>query len=395
MARRRKSVYSGIGGQAVLEGVMMRNKEEYAIAVRKPDGQISVDEKSTGKNAESIWRKIPFIRGTVVMIDSLTLGMDAPTYSTSFYEDEPGTKEDNFLERIFGDKAESVVTAFTVFLSVAIAIGLFMVLPYAVSELLGRYINSASLILLIEGLLRILVFVGYVASIALMKDIKRLYQYHGAEHKCINCVESGRPLTVENVRKTSRFHKRCGTSFLMTVVLIGLVLCFFIRVDTVWMRLLLRIALIPVVAGISYEFIRLAGTKDGILLDIFSAPGIWLQHITTKEPDDSMIEVAIASVEAVFDWEAFQKKRFKTRKVKKTRKEADGSVVETGEETLEISVVEIEEKMRELGWTAPVNEDETYAGIEEKDAAYEIIPEEKAMWQTGSNGEENNNGTVQ
>jgi len=358
MAKRRKTVYSGIGGQAVLEGVMMRNKEEYAIAVRKPDGQISVEEKSTGKNSESIWRKIPFIRGTVVMIDSLTLGMDALTYSTSFYEDEPGTKEDNFLERIFGDKTESVVTAFTVFFSVAIAIGLFMVLPYVVSELLGKVIHSRSLILLIEGLLRILIFVAYVAGIALMKDIRRLYQYHGAEHKCINCVESGRPLTVENVKKTSRFHKRCGTSFLMTVVLIGVVLCFFIRVETVWMRLLLRLALIPVVAGISYEFIRLAGTKDGILLDIFSAPGIWLQHITTKEPDDSMIEVAIASVEAVFDWEAFQKKRFKTRKVKKTKTEADGSIVETGEETLEISVVEIEEKMRELGWTQPSDTDE-------------------------------------
>lgn len=353
MARRRKSVYSGIGGQAVLEGVMMRNKEEYAIAVRKPDGQISVEEKTTGKGKESLLRKIPFIRGTVIMIESLTLGMDALSFSTSFYEDEPGNKEDNFLERIFGDRAESVITAFTVFLSVVLAVGLFMILPYAVSELLGRVIHSKSLILLIEGALRILIFVLYVAGIALMKDIKRLYQYHGAEHKCINCVESGRPLTVENVKKTSRFHKRCGTSFLMTVVLIGIVLCFFIRVDTVWMRILLRLALIPVVAGISYEFIRLAGTKDGILLDIFSAPGIWLQHITTKEPDDSMIEVAIASVEAVFDWEAFQKKRFKTRTVKKMKTEADGSVVETGEETLEISVVEIEEKLKELGWQRP------------------------------------------
>ena len=342
MAKKRKTVYSGIGGQAVLEGVMMRNKQEYAVAVRKPDGAIDVSVKKAKGNPDSLLRKIPFIRGIFNFVDSLVLGMDILSYSAEVGEGEE-EEEDGILEKLFHDKADDVAMGITVLISVAFAILLFMVLPYAVSELLGKYIRNHSLVLLIEGVLRILVFLIYVASIALMKDIRRLYQYHGAEHKCINCIESGRPLTVKNVKRSSRFHKRCGTSFLILVVLIGIVLCFFIQTDVVWKRMALRIALVPVIAGISYELLKLAGTKESILLDIVSAPGLWLQRVTTKEPDDEMIEVAIASVEAVFDWEAFQKKHFKTKTVKKKRVEADGREVETGEETLEISVLEVEE----------------------------------------------------
>ncbi len=342
MAKKKKTVYSGIGGQAVLEGVMMRNKDEYAVAVRKPDGSVDVNVKQTKHKGDSLVRKIPFVRGVFNFVDSLVLGMDILSYSAEVGEGEE-EQEDGILEKIFHDKADDVVMGITVLISIAFAILLFMVVPYAVSELLGKYIRNHSLVLLIEGVLRILVFLIYVASIALMKDIRRLYQYHGAEHKCINCIESGRPLTVKNVKRSSRFHKRCGTSFLILVVLIGIVLCFFIRTETVWMRMLLRVALVPVVAGISYELLHLAGTKESVLLDIISAPGLWLQRVTVKEPDDEMIEVAIASVEAVFDWESFQKKHFKTRTVKKKRIEPDGREVETGEETLEISVLDREE----------------------------------------------------
>jgi uncharacterized protein YqhQ len=347
MAKKKKTVYSGIGGQAVLEGVMMRNKQEYAVAVRKPDGTIDVTLKQAKGNPDSILRKIPFIRGIFNFVDSLVLGMDILTYSADASGDE-GEEENGILEKIFHEKADDVAMGITVLLSIVFAILLFMVLPYAVSELLGKYIRNHSLVLLIEGGLRILVFLIYVASIALMKDIRRLYQYHGAEHKCINCIESGRPLTVKNVKRSTRFHKRCGTSFLILVVLIGIVLCFFIQTDVVWKRMALRIALVPVIAGISYELLKLAGTKESILLDIISAPGLWLQRVTTKEPDDEMIEVAIASVEAVFDWESFQKKHFKTKTVKKKRIEADGREVETGEETLEISVLEVEEMLARI-----------------------------------------------
>ena len=316
--KNKKSVYSGIGGQAVLEGVMMRNKNKYAVAVRKPDGKIEVDTRELNYDPKSLLRRIPFIRGIIVFADSLSLGMNIISYSASFYEEEEEeTGFDRALKKIFGKRADDVVMGFTILCSVIMAIALFMLLPYGVSELLKRYVVSEGLVLLTEGILRMLVFIIYVAAIALMKDIKRLYQYHGAEHKCINCIESGRPLTVKNVKRTSRFHKRCGTSFLLLVVIIGIVLCFFIRTDIIFFRILYRLLMIPVVAGIAYELLRASGRKDNIFLNIVSAPGLWLQRITTKEPDDEMIEVAIASVEAVFDWRKFEKKHFKRRVVKK------------------------------------------------------------------------------
>ena len=313
MAKKIQTHYSGIGGQAVLEGVMMKNRDKYAVAVRKPNGEIDVEvEEYKGVCGDKKFAKLPFIRGVFAFIDSLILGMKVTTYSASFYEeeDEKPSKTEGKLEKLLGNKADDIMMTFTVILSVIIAVALFMLLPLFLSDLLGKYIRNASVIAIIEGLIRILIFIAYIAGISLMKDIKRLYMYHGAEHKCINCIEKGRPLTVKDVKRSSRQHKRCGTSFLLFVVLVSVIVFFFIRVDNMALKLVLRIALVPVIAGISYEIIRLAGRSDNIVVRIISAPGLWMQKLTTKEPDEDMIEVAIASVEAVFDWKAYLKETF-------------------------------------------------------------------------------------
>lgn len=313
MAKKKQTHYSGIGGQAVLEGVMMKNRDKYAVAVRKPNGEIDVEvEEYKGVCGDKKFAKLPFIRGVFAFIDSLILGMKVTTYSASFYEeeDEKPSKTEGKLEKLLGNKADDIMMTFTVILSVIIAVALFMLLPLFLSDLLGKYIRNASVIAIIEGLIRILIFIAYIAGISLMKDIKRLYMYHGAEHKCINCIEKGRPLTVKDVKRSSRQHKRCGTSFLLFVVLVSVIVFFFIRVDNMVLKLVLRIALVPVIAGISYEIIRLAGRSDNIVVRIISAPGMWMQKLTTKEPDEDMIKVAIASVEAVFDWKAYLKETF-------------------------------------------------------------------------------------
>lgn len=308
MGKKKDMQYSGIGGQAVLEGIMMKNKDQYAVAVRKPDGEIEVEvEHYVGIMHGSKLMDIPFVRGIFQFADSLILGMRSLNFSASFYEDEEAkeTAADRVFNKLFKDKAEKVFTGIVMILSLALAIGIFMVLPYFVTSLFEDYIRSASFMAIMEGVLRIVIFVGYVLSISLMKDIKRVYMYHGAEHKCINCIEKGRPLTVKNVMRSSKQHKRCGTSFLLFVMLVSVVLFFFIRVENPVYRVLIRIALIPVIAGISYEIIRLAGRSNNILVKIISAPGMWLQRLTTREPDESMVEVAIAAVEAVFDWKAY------------------------------------------------------------------------------------------
>lgn len=313
MAKKKQTHYSGIGGQAVLEGVMMKNRDKYAVAVRKPNGEIDVEvEEYKGVCGDKKFAKLPFIRGVFAFIDSLILGMKVTTYSASFYEeeDEKPSKTEGKLEKLLGNKADDIMMTFTVILSVIIAVALFMLLPLFLSDLLGKYIRNASVIAIIEGLIRILIFIAYIVGISLMKDIKRLYMYHGAEHKCINCIEKGRPLTVKDVKRSSRQHKRCGTSFLLFVVLVSVIVFFFIRVDNMALKLILRIALVPVIAGISYEIIRLAGRSDNVLVRIISAPGMWMQKLTTKEPEEDMIEVAIASVEAVFDWKAYLKETF-------------------------------------------------------------------------------------
>lgn len=313
MKKRKIRHYSGIGGQAVLEGVMMKNKDMYAVAVRKPDGDIAVEvDEYHGIAYGSKLLNIPFIRGIFVFIDSLILGLKSLNYSSSFYEEEKEkpSKLDEGIDQVSGGHEDTFLMVLTTLLSFAFAIAIFMVLPYALSEVLGNYIRNASLIAIIEGVLRIVIFILYILLISCMKDIRRLFQYHGAEHKCINCIEKGRPLTVRNVKRSSRLHKRCGSSFILFVMLISIILFFFIRVDSYVLKVLLRILLIPVISGISYEIIRLAGRTDFFLLRIISAPGLWLQRLTTKEPDESMIEVAIKSVEAVFDWKEYLKDSF-------------------------------------------------------------------------------------
>lgn len=313
MRSRRREHYSGIGGQAVLEGVMMRNKNRYAIAVRKPDDEILVEiEGYQGLiKEESLWRKIPFIRGIFNFVESLILGNHALNASAAFYdEEEENTKAYKVLDKVTGGRAEKIINSFVMLIAVALAVGIFVVLPYFVSGIFKQYIQNESLIMIIEGALRIAIFVLYILLISMMKDIKRLFAYHGAEHKCINCIERGRPLTVSNVMRSSRLHKRCGTSFIFFVFFVSVVLFFFIRAENVFMKVLLRILLMPVIAGISYELIRIAGRSNNIIVNILSAPGMWIQRLTTKEPDRSMIEVAIASVEAVFDWKAYLKSEF-------------------------------------------------------------------------------------
>lgn len=307
MARKRGSRYSGIGGQAVLEGVMMKNGEKYAVAVRKPDGQIEIElENFQGVLHGQKIKEIPFIRGVFNFIDSLWLGTRALNYSASFYEeDQEETKIDETADKVSGGNGEKVMTVFVTLLSVVLAVGIFVVLPYFLSSLLEGFIRNRSLLAIFEGVIRIAIFLAYVVGISAMKDIRRLYQYHGAEHKCINCIEKGRPLTVRNVMRSSRQHRRCGTSFIFFVLFVSVILFFFIRVDDMIAKVALRILLMPVVAGISYEIIRLAGRSDNIFVRIISAPGMCIQRLTTKEPDKDMVEVAIASVEAVFDWKKY------------------------------------------------------------------------------------------
>ncbi len=310
MGEKKKSCYSGIGGQAVMEGIMMRNKNRYAVAVRKPDKNIELHVAGC-EQSESWTRKVPFVRGIFNFIDSLTLGMETLTFSASFYEeDEEETAFDRFMGKIFGAKAEKAMMGITMIISLIIALAIFMVLPYFVASLLEKYLSNPSLIAIVEGVLRVVIFVVYVLLISLMKDIRRVFMYHGAEHKCINCIESGKPLNVENIQKSSRLHRRCGTSFLLIVMVISIICFFFIRVDNMVLRLVLRIALIPVIAGISYEVLRLAGKYDNWFVRLISAPGMWLQRITTKEPEEDMIEVAIKAVNAVFDWKAYLKENF-------------------------------------------------------------------------------------
>lgn len=298
-----------IGGQAVIEGVMMKNMDRYAVSVRKPDGKIETKVEECVSFAEKHpLFQLPVFRGMANFLESMVIGMKTLNYSASFYEDEEEQTEsrtEQLLEKILGEKAEKIIMGIVLVFSLAISIGLFMILPYIASEALGKLIRNEYVILFMEGIIRIAIFLGYIVLISRMEDIKRVFMYHGAEHKTINCLEAGVPLTPENVDNFSRLHKRCGTSFIFIVMIISMVFFFFIRVDTIWLRIVLRLLFLPLVAGVSYEFIRLAGSSDHPLVQIFSKPGLALQKLTTKEPDHSMIEVAIASVEGVFDWREY------------------------------------------------------------------------------------------
>ena len=298
---------SGIGGQAVIEGIMMRNKDMYSVAVRKPDGEIEVHLGTYQSIVKSkMIREIPLVRGVINFIDSMILGMRTLTFSASFYEEEEEpSKLDVFVDKLFKGNAEKIVTGLTVAFSIVMAVGIFMILPYFLTNFLRDYVVSNTWLAIIEGVVRVLVFVLYVVLISRMRDIQRVFMYHGAEHKCINCIENGLELNVENVLKSSKHHKRCGTSFLFIVMFVSIIFFIFIRVTSPVLRVVIRLVLIPVIAGVSYELIKLAGRSDNWFVKIISFPGMLMQRLTTKEPDAEMVEVAIAAVEAVFDWDTF------------------------------------------------------------------------------------------
>ncbi len=306
--------YSGIGGQAVIEGIMMKNRDQYATAVRKPNGEIEVQKDTYVSMTEKVkFCSLPFVRGVFSFADSMILGMRTLSFSASFFEDDEDSEPGRFelwLDRVFGEKVEKVLMAFVMVFSVVMAIGIFMVLPLLIAVGLRRQIHSETVMAILEGVIRIAIFIAYIKLISRMEDIRRTFMYHGAEHKCINCIEHGMVLNVDNVRASSKQHKRCGTSFLIIVMIISILFFMVIRVDQVWMRILSRIVLVPVIAGVSYEFLRLAGRSDSALVNLLSKPGMWMQNLTTSEPDDSMIEVAIAAVNAVFDWRAYLRENF-------------------------------------------------------------------------------------
>ncbi len=322
MANSKCKIYSGIGGQAVIEGVMMKNKDKYAVAVRKENGDIAVEvDHFSGVMSENKLRKLPFVRGIFNFVESLMLGMRSINLSAevSIEEEMESDKE---------QKDSKVMTGVITAISIVFAVALFIVLPYYLSTLFEGVVVSKSLIAILEGVLRIGIFLLYVTAISAMDDIKRLYRYHGAEHKCINCIEKGRPLTVKNVMRSSRIHKRCGTSFMFFVLFVSIILFFFIRVENPVYRVGLRILLMPLVAGISYELIRWAGTSNNYFIRLLSAPGMWIQRMTTKEPDKEMVEVAIAAVEAVFDWKQFLKDNFDYEDPEETAKKQEQPVAE-------------------------------------------------------------------
>lgn len=296
---------SGIGGQAVMEGIMMKNKENYSLAVRLPNGEIRVEkDEFQGFLAGKKFLSLPFIRGVFNFVDSLVLGTGTLMRSSLLCE---GEEEEALTEeeRAKKEKGDSIYVTVTVAFSIVVAVGLFMLLPLWISGFFRRFIASSAWMAVIEGAVRLAIFVSYLFLISRMKEIQRVFMYHGAEHKCINCIEHGLELNVENVRKSSRQHKRCGTSFLFIVIIVSIGVGFFIQTGNVWFRLVIRLLLLPVIAGISYEFIRLAGRSESKLVEFLSRPGLAMQRLTTREPDDSMIEVGIAAVEAVFDWKAF------------------------------------------------------------------------------------------
>lgn len=306
--------YSGIGGQAVIEGIMMQNGDDYAIAVRKPDGEIEVKkDRYVSLTEKHPIMGLPFIRGVFKFADSMIMGMRALTWSCSFFEDdedeEPGRLE-QWLDRVFGEKLEGVLMTLVMIGSFIMAIGIFMLLPLLIARICSPFIASETAMAVLEGVIRIGIFIIYIKLVSRMEDIRRTFMYHGSEHKCINCIEHGLALTVDNVRASSKEHKRCGTSFIMIVMIISILFFMVIRTDTVWLRFLSRIVLIPVIAGVSYEFLRFAGRHDSRIVNLLSRPGMWMQGLTTTEPDDSMIEVAIAAVEEVFDWKVYLDENF-------------------------------------------------------------------------------------
>lgn len=296
-----------IGGQAVMEGVMMRGKRVYTVAVRKPDGEIVIDKQPVHTLADRYpilrW---PILRGVLAFIESMIIGVKTLTYSAEFFETEEEVKPskvDTWLEKKLGDKLNDFLIGFTVVVAILLSIGLFMVAPLLITRLIHNWIPTGRLRSAVEGIIRILLFLSYILLISRMKDIQRVFQYHGAEHKTINCYEKGLPLTVENAKKQTRLHKRCGTSFLLIVMLVSIFIFMLIDIDNMWLRFLSRIAFVPLIAGLSYEVIRFAGRSDSFLVRFISYPGMGLQRLTTAEPDEEQLAVAICAMKGVLEEE--------------------------------------------------------------------------------------------
>ena len=318
MNNKNKKCYSGIGGQAVIEGIMMKNMDDYAVAVRKSNGEIVVkSDKYVMLSKKYKIFGLPFIRGIFSMIDSFILGAKTLEYSASFFDDEVETENDSkidkWLNEHLNEKTMGVIMSIVTVLSVIFAILVFSLLPAAIGSLFKEITKTENhfIVAFIEGILRIILFILYIKLISKMDEIKRTFEYHGSEHKCINCIENGWDLTVENVLKASKEHKRCGTSFLVYVMVISIFLFMFINPPTLLLKFVSRIILIPVVAGVSYEILRFAGKFDNEFVNLISRPGMWMQGLTTREPDEKEVEVAIKAVEAVFDWKKFKEEHFK------------------------------------------------------------------------------------
>lgn len=303
-----KKKITSIGGQAVIEGVMMRGPHKIAIAVRKPDGEIIIDENDV--KAKGAWLKIPIIRGVISFFSSMVIGVKALTFSAKFFDTEEeksnDTKKNNDKPNANKKKnGENDMPEWAIYLSVLvslmISVGLFMVLPNVIANFVVPN-KEANVIMynVVESVIKIAIFLGYLGVVSQMNDIKRVFEYHGAEHKSIFCYENGEELTVENVKKYSRFHPRCGTSFLLFVILISIVVFSLLGVHkNPFVNIGLRLLFLPLVAGISYEIIKFAGRSTNKYITWLNEPGKWLQRLTTREPDDSLIEVAIASLKAV------------------------------------------------------------------------------------------------
>lgn len=302
---------SGIGGQAVMEGIMMRHGDEYSVAVRKPNKEIAIKKepyKSIIKNKKI--KSLPIIRGVLAFFDSLIVGTKCLMYSSSFYEEEEEQAPKTKAQQSKQERKDQLLMYVMLVISLLISIALFFVLPYFVAGFLRKVTSSETVITIAEAIIRLALFLAYVLLISRLKDIQRVFMYHGAEHKCINCVEHGLELNVDNVMKSSREHKRCGTSFLFFVMVVSIIFFLFIRVPSPWLRIVVRLLLLPVIAGVSYEIIRFAGNSDNKIVGLLSKPGLAIQKLTTKEPTDDMVEVAIVAVEEVFDWKEYLKENF-------------------------------------------------------------------------------------
>jgi uncharacterized protein YqhQ len=297
--------YSAVGGQAIIEGVMMKGPNDVAIAVRKPDGEITIKMEKPSKIEKSFLLKIPVLRGSIALIASMIVGVKALSYSAEFYaEMEEGYEAKGFEKWIYdklGDKAEDVMVAFSMVFALIMAFSLFGVLPTVIINMLKNFVENAKILSFFEGALKILMFITYILVISRMKDVRRVFEYHGAEHKVIHCLESGEELTVENARKFTTLHPRCGTSFLLIVFVISIIIFSFVSWSSLIVRIALKMILLPLVAGLSYEIIKWAGKSDSTLVKIISYPGLMMQKLTTKEPDDAQLEVALKAMMAVIE----------------------------------------------------------------------------------------------